>query len=93
MIKPLQNYILLEPVESEAKTASGIILSQAKNDKQLIAKVIAVGEGKGDGAKKIANSVKAGDKVIYKSYGGNEIEYENKKYIIIENDDILAIIE
>lgn len=93
MIKPLLDRVVLEKVESEKKTASGIILTDVSKEKPSLAKVVAVGPGKVDDGKLIEVPVKVGDTVIYKQYATTEVKYENKEYLICESKDILAVIE
>ena len=93
-IKPISNYILIEPVKEEEKTKAGILLPDtAEKEKPEQGKVIAVGPGKKD--KKgnfIPLEVKKGDKVLFTKYGPNEIKVNNKELLIAREDDILAII-
>ena len=88
MLKPLADRVLIKMQESEETTKSGIILGSS-NDKQRTAKVIEIGEG----TKETKMVVKKGDKVIINKYSGTEIEYDGEDFIIIKQDDILAIIE
>ncbi len=92
-IKPLFDRVLLLPEESEKETKSGIILPTAAQEKSQIATVIAVGQGEEVDGKKIAIQVKKGDKVLYSKYAGTEISMDNKKYVILRQTDILAIVE
>ena len=94
-IKPLSNHIFLEPVEEEKVTKSGIVLPEtAEREKPMKGKVVAVGPGKlNEKGERIAMSVKVGDKVLFKKYGPDEVEIEGKKYLVGDEDDILAIIE
>jgi chaperonin GroES len=94
-IKPLAEYILIEPISQEEKTKSGIILpSTVEKEKPEQGKVIAVGSGKrtNDG-KVIAPEVKPGDIVLFTKYGPNEVQVDNKEYLIAKQEDILAILE
>lgn len=94
-IKPLADYILIEPFSQEEKTESGIFLPQtAEKEKPEQGKVIAVGPGrKTSSGKVIPVDVKVGDKVIFTKYGPTEIEIDEKKYLVAREDDILAVIE
>ncbi len=92
-LKPLSDRVVLEPVSQEEKTKSGIVLPDTVDkEKPEQGKVIAVGPGRilADG-KRAPMSVKVGDKVFFKGYP-DEYEKENKKYLIVSEDDILAII-
>jgi len=86
---------LLEPVKSEEKTKSGILLpDSASKERPEQGKVVAVGPGKKNKQGQIIPlSVKVGQKVLFKKYSSNEIKVEEKEYLIIEENDILAVIE
>lgn len=93
--KPLSNHIFLEPVEEDKTTKSGIVLPEtAEKEKPMKGKIIAVGPGKlNEKGERISMSVKVGDMVLFKKYGPDEIEIDGKKYLVGDEDDILAIIE
>lgn len=93
MIVPLLDRVLLEKVEAEKKTASGILLAEATKEKPSMATVVAVGPGKSDEGILQPMGVKVGQTVIFKQYAGSEVKYENKEYLIVEIKDILAIVE
>lgn len=88
MIKPLADRVLIEPKEAETKTASGIYLPDTAKEKPQQGKVIAVGPGKKDEPME----VKEGDEVLYGKYAGTEVTVEDKKYLIVKQSDILAIL-
>jgi len=90
---PLGDRVVLKQVEAEEKTASGIILASKAQEKPLQAEVIAVGPGGMVDGKEIAMQVKVGDKVIYSKFSGNEVKLDNEEYIIVRQNDILAIVE
>lgn len=93
-IKPTSGYLLIEPDEQQKQTASGIYLpDSATGDKPQTGKVLAVGpdEVTDKGVTKPAPA-KAGDKVIYKKWGGNEVKIEAKEYLFVKSEDILAVI-
>jgi chaperonin GroES len=92
--KPLSNHLFLEPLEEEKKTKGGIVLPEtADKEKPTKAKVLAVGPGKRlEDGKFQPMSVKVGDVVLFKKYGPDEVEFEGKKYLVGDEDDILAII-
>ena len=94
-IKPLADYVLIEPIKEEEKTLSGILLPQTiEKEKPEQGKIIAVGFGKKNkDGQIIPLEVKVGQKVLFTKYGPNEIKIENKKYLIAKEEDILAIIE
>lgn len=94
IIKPLFGNILIKPLETEEKTASGIILPDTAKKESQTGTVMAIGPGevtpKGE---KIPMNVKVGQKVMYKKWGGNEVKVNNEEWTIVEQKDILAIIE
>lgn len=94
-IKPLADYILIEPIKEEEKTKTGILLPETvEKEKPEQGKVIAVGPGrKTEDGKIIPVSVKPGQKVLFKKYGPDEIKINDKEYLIAKEEDILAIIE
>lgn len=88
MIKPLADRVLVEPKEAETKTASGLYIPDTAKEKPQEGKVIAAGPGKKDEPME----VKVGDEVIYGKYAGTEVTIEGKKYLIVKQSDILAIL-
>ena len=94
-IKPLADYILIEPIKEEEKTKSGILLPEtADKERSEQGKVIAVGPGKKTAAGQIIPlDVKVGQKVLFTKYSPNEIKVGDKEYLIAKQEDILAIIE
>ncbi len=88
MIKPLADRVLIEPKEAETKTASGIYIPDTAKEKPQQGTVIAAGPGKKDEPME----VKVGDQVIYGKYAGTEVTVEDKKYLIVKQSDILAIL-
>ena len=93
--KPLSNHIFIEPLEEEKTTKSGIVLpDSAEREKPIKGKVLAIGPGKlNEKGERVPMSVKVGDIVLFKKYGPDEIEIDEKKYLVGEEDDVLAIIE
>jgi len=93
MIKPLGDRVLVEASAKEEKTASGIVLPDTAKEKPQEGTIIAVGAGavNKDG-QRIALEVKVGDRVLFSKYGGTEIKYEGKEYLIMKESDIHAII-
>ena len=93
--KPLSNHIFLEPVEEEKTTKSGIVIPDTvEKEKPMKGKVIAAGPGKlNDKGERSPMSVKIGDLVLFKKYGPDEIEMEGKKYLVGDEDDVLAVLE
>lgn len=93
MIKPLADRVLIKMKETDDVTKSGIILSAAAQEKSQVSKVIEVGPGKKVNGKMEEISVKKGDMVIINNYAGTEVKFEGQEYILINEEDILAIIE
>ncbi len=92
-IKPLFDNVLIKPLEAEGKTPSGIILPDSAKEKPQIGEVMAVGPGSTtDDGKLIPMTVKIGQKVMYKKWGGSEVKVENEEWTIVEQKDILAIV-
>ena len=88
MIKPLADRVLIEPKEAETKTAAGIYIPDTAKEKPQQGTVVAAGPGKKDEPME----VKVGDQVIYGKYAGTEVTLEDKKYLIVKQSDILAIL-
>lgn len=93
MIKPLSDRIVLKLVEAEETTKSGILLASASKEKPQVARVVAVGPGGIVDGKEIKMQVVEGDKVIFSKYAGTEVKYEGEQYIIVRQDDVLAVVE
>ena len=93
MIKPLNDRVLIKMKEAEETTQSGIILTANSQEKPQIAEVVEIGPGKKVDGKLEEMSVKKGDNVIVSKYSGTEVKYEGVEYIILKQDDILAIVE
>ena len=90
---PLNDKIVVERLEAEDKTAGGIILPDTAKEKPKQGKILAVGEGKTlENGKRAAFQVKIGDKVLFTSYAGSEVTVEGKEYLIMTEDDILAVV-
>ena len=94
MIKPLGERVVIQVLEKEAITSSGIVLPDTAKEKPQEGKIIAVGSGKVlDNGQKVALEVKVGDKVIFSKYAGTEVKFEGQEYMILGERDILAIVE
>ena len=93
MIKPLSDRVLVKMKESEETTKSGIILASTAKEKPQIAEVIEVGPGKKVDKKIEEMNVKKGDNVVVSKYSGTEVKYEGEEYIILKEEDILAIVD
>ena len=90
---PLGDRVVLKQYEAEEKTKSGIILASKTQEKPQEAEVIAVGPGGVVDGKEVTMQVKVGDKVIYSKYSGNEVKLVDEEYIIVRQNDILAVVE
>lgn len=88
MLKPLADRVLIEPKEAETKTAAGLYIPDTAKEKPQQGTVVAAGPGKTDEPME----VKVGDQVIYGKYAGTEVTFEDKKYLIVKQSDILAIV-
>ncbi|NIT03705.1 co-chaperone GroES [Candidatus Saccharibacteria bacterium] len=92
-VKPLGNNVLVQPLEREEKLPSGLVIPDTAKEKPQEGKVLAVGPGKREKGELIKPEVKVGDHVLYKRFGGDEIkDQEGKEYLIVDADDILAVV-
>jgi chaperonin GroES len=93
-LKPLGDRLIVEPIEQEELTASGIVLPETAREKPMQGKVLVIGPGarKEDGSR-IAMDVSKDDTVLYAKYAGTEVKIENKKYLILKETDVLAIVQ
>ena len=89
---PLGDRVVLKHVEAEETTASGIVLPGQAKEQPQVAVVVAVGPGGMVDGKEVTMNVKVDDKVIYSKYAGNEVKLEKEEYVIVRQDDILAIV-
>ena len=93
-IRPLHDRLLVERLEEKEVKKGGIIIPDTAKEKPQEAKVIAVGTGKvNDEGKKIPLDVKAGDRILFGKYSGSEVKLEDKEYLILREEDVLAILE
>ena len=93
-IVPLNDKIVVERVEADEKTAGGIILPDTAKEKPKQGKVLSLGDGKLlDNGKRASFQVKEGDRVLFTSYGGQEVNVDGEEYLIMTEDDILAVVE
>ncbi|HLR04131.1 MAG TPA: co-chaperone GroES [Virgibacillus sp.] len=93
MIKPLGDRVVIELVEQEEKTASGIVLPESAKEKPQEGKVVAVGSGRvTDSGEKVALEVAEGDHIIFSKFAGTEVKYEGNEYLILRESDVLAVI-
>jgi chaperonin GroES len=93
-VVPLNDKILVERLEAEAVTAGGIVLPDTAKEKPKQGKILSLGEGKLlDSGKRAAFQVKKGDKVLFTSYAGSEVTVDGKDFLIMTEDDILAVVD
>ena len=93
MLKPLVDRVIIELVESEEKTASGIVLPDSAKEKPQEGKIVAVGTGRVlENGERVALEVAEGDKIIFSKYSGTEVKYQGTEYLILRESDILAVI-
>ena len=92
-IKPLGDRVVIKVLETEETTESGIVLPGSAKEKPQMAEVLAVGPGGMVDGKRVEMEVKVGDKVIYSKYAGTEVKIDDEEYIIVRQNDILAIVE
>ena len=92
-VKPLGSRVLLKETETEETTKSGIVLPSNAKEKPYMAEVIEAGTGETKDGHEIKMYVKKGDRVLYSKYAGTEVKLDGEKYLIVKQDDILAIIE
>ncbi len=93
-IRPLHDKILVRRLEEEQKTKGGIIIPDTAKEKPMEGEVVAVGKGRvTEEGKVVALDVKAGDRILFSKYAGNEVKIENVEYLIMREEDILGIIE
>ena len=92
-IRPIFDRVVLLPKEAEKETKSGIILPTASQEKSQLASVVAVGPGGNVDGENVKMQVKVGDEVLYAKYSGTEFSLDGKKYIVIKQTDILAVLE
>ena len=93
-VRPLHDRIMVERLEEKEVKKGGIIIPDTAKEKPQEGKVIAVGSGKvGDNGKKIPLDVKAGDKILFGKYSGSEVKIDDKEYLIMREEDVLAILD
>ena len=93
-LKPLADRVVVKVLEAEEKTASGIVLPDNAKEKPQEGQVIAVGTGKVlENGTRLEMEVKVGDKIIFSRYAGTEVKTEGEEYLILRQDDILALVE
>jgi chaperonin GroES len=93
-IKPLEDRVLVKPLDAEQTTASGLVIPDTAKEKPQEGEVLAVGPGRWDedGENRVPLDVSVGDKVLYSKYGGTEVKYQGDEYLILSARDVLAIL-
>ena len=94
-IKPLEDRIVVKPLDAEQTTASGLVIPDTAKEKPQEGEVLAVGPGRFDdeGEKRIPLDVKVGDTVLYSKYGGTEVKYSGEEFLILSARDVLAVVD
>jgi chaperonin GroES len=94
VLKPLEDRIVVQPLEAEQVTASGLVIPDTAKEKPQEGKVLAVGPGRfDDKGARVPVDVKVGDVVLYSKYGGTEVKYSGEEYLVLSARDVLAIIQ
>ena len=93
-IKPLEDRIVVRPLEAEQVTASGLVIPDTAKERPQEAEVVAVGPGRvAENGTRIPVDVQVGDKVIFSKYGGTELKYNGQEYLVLSARDVLAVVE
>ncbi|MEK3954915.1 MAG: co-chaperone GroES [Psychrobacillus psychrotolerans] len=93
MLRPLGDRIIIELIEAEEKTASGIVLPDSAKEKPQEGKIVAIGTGRVlENGTRVELDVKEGDRIIFSKYSGTEVKYDNNDYLILRESDVLAVI-
>ena len=93
-VKPLEDRVLVKPIEAEAKTASGIFLPESAKERPIQGEVVACGPGKRlDNGKRAEMSVNKGDRVLYGKYAGSEVELKGVKHLLLRENEILGLFD
>jgi chaperonin GroES len=91
-IKPLEDRVVVKPLDAEQTTASGLVIPDTAKEKPQEGVVLAVGPGRWEDGKRVELDVKEGDIVLYSKYGGTEVKYNNEEYLVLSARDLLAIV-
>ena len=92
-IKPLEDRILVQPLEAETTTSFGLVIPDTAKEKPQEGTVLAVGPGRFENGQRLPLDIKEGDTVIFSKYGGTEVKYAGEEYLVLSARDVLAIIE
>ena len=94
VLKPLEDRIVVQPLEAEQVTASGLVIPDTAKEKPQEGKVLAVGPGRfDDKGARVPVDVQVGDVVLYSKYGGTEVKYSGEEYLVLSARDVLAVVE
>ncbi len=91
-IKPLEDRVLVKPLDAEQTTASGLVIPDTAKEKPQEGEVLAVGPGRFEEGQRLPLDVSVGDKVVYSKYGGTEVKYDGEEYLILSARDLLAVV-
>jgi chaperonin GroES len=91
-IKPLEDRVLVQPLDAEQTTASGLVIPDTAKEKPQEGKVLAVGPGRFEDGQRLPLDIAEGDVVVYSKYGGTEVKYNGEEYLILSARDVLAIV-
>ena len=92
-IKPLEDRVVVKPLEAEQTTASGLVIPDTAKEKPQEGEAVAVGAGRfNDKGERVPMDVQVGDKVVFSKYGGTELKYGNEEFLVLGTRDILAVI-
>ncbi|MER6050669.1 co-chaperone GroES [Streptomyces sp. MspMP-M5] len=92
-IKPLEDRIVVQPLDAEQTTASGLVIPDTAKEKPQEGVVLAIGPGRFEDGKRVELDVQVGDVVLYSKYGGTEVKYSGEEYLVLSARDVLAIVE
>jgi chaperonin GroES len=92
-IRPLEDRIVVQAVEAETTTASGLVIPDTAKEKPQEGIVLAIGPGRFEDGQRVPLDVKEGDRVLYSKYGGTEVKYGGEEYLVLSARDVLAVIE
>jgi chaperonin GroES len=93
-VRPLEDRVLVKPMEKESKTESGLYLPESSKERPVQGKVVAVGPGKRlDNGKRAEMSIKVGDTVVYGKYAGSEVEIKGTEHLILRESELLGVLE
>ncbi len=92
-IKPLEDRIVIQALEGEQTTASGLVIPDTAKEKPQEGSVLAVGPGRYEDGQRLPLDIKVGDTVIFRKYGGTEVKYNGEDYLILSARDVLAVLE